>query len=528
MWAGEWAVMVAIGVVAFRDGGTAAVGLVAALRMLPAAAIAPLAASLADAVPRERVLAGVGAVRATTLGAGAVVLATSGPAVAVYALVILATAAQTLYRPAHSALLPSLCASPRELTSANVVRGLLDSLATLGGPLAAAVLLALSGPGAVLAFAGALSLGAGVLAARLRYERPPRLHPPAPRRALLAALDGVRTIGRERTLLLLTSLTTVQTFTRGCLSVLAVIASIELLGTGEPGVGVLNAAVGAGAVLGSLAALGLIGGRHLARWFAIGVALWGAPLALIGAIPEQAAAIVLLGVVGVGNALVDVGAFTLPARLADDAVLARTFAAFEAILTLGVAAGAAVTPVVVGLVDVRGALVVLGLVAPLTAAAAWPALRRLDDRIGARDSEIGMLQRVPMLRAVSQATIEQIAAGLERIEVPGGRVVFEQGEEGELFFVISAGTAEVVRDGRVIGALEPGECFGEIALLHGCVRTATVRASADGALLLLVLSRQRFLTAVTGHAGSVAAGEAMVASRLEDLRGPDRRTARPR
>ena len=47
----------------------------------------------------------------------------------------------TLYRPAHSALLPALAKSPQELTSANAVRGMLDSLATLGGPLVAAVLL---------------------------------------------------------------------------------------------------------------------------------------------------------------------------------------------------------------------------------------------------------------------------------------------------------------------------------------------------------------------------------------------------
>ena len=50
------------------------------------------------------------------------------------ATVALATVAQTLYRPAHSALLPSICGTPQELTSPNVVRGLLDSLATLLGP----------------------------------------------------------------------------------------------------------------------------------------------------------------------------------------------------------------------------------------------------------------------------------------------------------------------------------------------------------------------------------------------------------
>lgn len=73
--------------------------------------------------------------------------------------------------------------------------------------------------------------------------------------------------------------------------------------------------------------------------FGVGIALFGAPLIGIGVVPEQATAIVLLGVVGIGNSLIDVGGFTLLARLANETVLARMFAGFEAILTLGIAAG---------------------------------------------------------------------------------------------------------------------------------------------------------------------------------------------
>src|SRR6187200_2112009 len=79
MWAGEWAATVALGVVAYRDGGAAAVGLVGLLRMVPAAFIAPFAATLADRVRREVVLAAVGVVRAVTLGAAAAVLSVDGP-----------------------------------------------------------------------------------------------------------------------------------------------------------------------------------------------------------------------------------------------------------------------------------------------------------------------------------------------------------------------------------------------------------------------------------------------------------------
>ena len=80
----------------------------------------------------------------------------------------------TLYRPAHSALLPSLCRTGYELASANVVRGLLDSAATLVGPLLAALLLQVAGVAAVFSMAAAASLWAALLLTRLRYEAPPR------------------------------------------------------------------------------------------------------------------------------------------------------------------------------------------------------------------------------------------------------------------------------------------------------------------------------------------------------------------
>src|ERR671928_130444 len=166
------------------------------------------------------------------------------------------------------------------------------------------------------------------------------------------------------------------------------------------GVGVLNAAVGAGGVLGSVVAFTLVGRGGLATWFGVGIALFGAPLTVVGLAPEQAAAIVLLGVVGVGNALIDVGGFTLLARLADERVLARMFASFEAILTLGVAAGGLVTPPAVELLGVRPALVATGLLAPVAVTASWPALRRLDAEVRVRDADIETMRPIRMLGAL--------------------------------------------------------------------------------------------------------------------------------
>jgi CRP-like cAMP-binding protein len=92
--------------------------------------------------------------------------------------------------------------------------------------------------------------------------------------------------------------------------------------------------------------------------------------------------------------------------------------------------------------------------------------------------------------------------------------VFAQGDHGERFYVVEHGRAEVVRDGRTIRTLRHGDGFGEIALLHDTVRTAGVRATADGPLRVSVLPRAPFLTAVTGYPASAAAGERVVSAHL--------------
>ena len=154
-WTAEWAFTVALGIVAYRDGGATALGLVGLLRMVPSAICAPLLSPLADRGPRERVLVVVSTLRGIVTAAAAVVAAVGGAPAAIYALAVLSTIAATLFRPAHSALLPSLCHTGHELASANVVRGLLDSAATLVGPLLAAVLLQFTGVSVVFAVAAA-------------------------------------------------------------------------------------------------------------------------------------------------------------------------------------------------------------------------------------------------------------------------------------------------------------------------------------------------------------------------------------
>jgi MFS family permease len=512
-WTAEWAFTVALGVVAYREGGATAVGLVGLLRMLPSALLAPLLSPLVDRGRRERVLVLVSTVRGLATAGAAVVAALSGPVVLVYALAVVSTIAATLFRPAHSALLPSLCRTGHELASANVVRGLLDSAATLVGPLLAAVLLELTNASVVFGVAAAASLWAAALLLHLEYDAPPR--PSAPRRPQLAkeAAEGLRAVVRNGDLALVIGLVGVQTFTRGGLTVFSVVVAIELLGTGESGVGSLMTAVGVGAVLGSLAASLLVGTRRLGSWFAVGVTLWGLPFVFIGLFPSQPAALTLLALVGVGNALIDVAGFTLVGRLAPDEVLGRVFGVLESLAAVSVGVGAVVTAWLVEVSGTRTALVVVGAVGPVLALAAWWRLARLDRTVTVRDADLELLRRVPMLQVLPLPSIEQLARGLEPVSVPAGQQVFGQGDEGDRYFVIESGEVEVVGDGAVVATLGPGEGFGEIALLRRVRRTATARARSD--VRLQALSCDHFLPVVLGYTPSAYEAGVVVEGMLD-------------
>ena len=439
------------------------------------------------------------------------VVALAGPSAVIYALAVLSTIAATLYRPAHSALLPSLCRTGYELASANMVRGLLDSAATLVGPLVAAVLLQFTGVDVVFWVAAGASFVAAALLVRLRYDAPPRPPAPSPNLAREAA-DGVRAVVQNRDLTLILGLAAAQAITRGALTVFSVVVAIELLDTGEPGVGALMTAVGVGAVLGSLAASLLVGSGRLGAWFAVGVGLWGLPLTLVALVPQQSAALGLLAFIGVGNALIDLAGFTLIARLAPDEVLARVFGVLESLVAVSIGIGAVVAASMIEWLGIQTALIVIGLLCPILAVVSLRRLRTLDRSVDVLDAEIGLLREVSMFGTLPLPAIEQLARGLEPVTVPADRAVFAQGDIGDRYYVIESGEVDVVGDGRVVATLGPGEGFGEIALLRRTRRTATVMARSE--LRLQALGSDRFLPVVLGYTPSAQQAATVVDDRL--------------
>src|SRR5215213_8915908 len=230
----EWAFTVVLSVYAYRQGGATAVGVVSLLRMLPSAVLAPLASAVADRWRRDLVLTLVSSTRSLTAVAMALLVATGGPPVAVYAVAMISTAAALLYRPVNSALLPLLCRTPGELASANVVRGLLDSLSTLVGPVIAAALLAQGGTSAGFVAVAVLSGLSAWLTIGLTVEEPGRRTPPSS--VARGVVVAARVVWSTSSLRLLFLLLAVQTLTRGAVTVLTVLVAVDLLHLGDPGV----------------------------------------------------------------------------------------------------------------------------------------------------------------------------------------------------------------------------------------------------------------------------------------------------
>ncbi|MBA3243944.1 MAG: MFS transporter [Actinobacteria bacterium] len=514
---GNWSYSVALAVYAYQQGGPAAVGLVAVIRLLPSALAAPIVAVAADRFPRERVMIAADLIRAPLMAVAALTILSGGPAPVVYAAAGLASVVGTAFRPAQAALLPSLARDPEELSAANVASSTVESVGSFLGPALGGLLLAVTSAEVVFGVNGLSFLWSALLVARIRAETPP----PAPLRSTrprftqeLAA--GFRALAADRGLRLVVGLYAAQTLVAGAFAVLVVVTALELLELGEAGVGFLNSAVGIGGLLGALLALTLAVRGRLALDFGLGVALYGAPLALVAIWTEPAFVLALLVVSGIGNTLTDISALTLMQRAVPDEVLARVFGVLESILLASIGAGALLAPLLVATIGTRGALIATGLFLPVLVLLSSRGLAVVS--VGARvePSHVALLAQHPIFAPLPPATLEQLAGRLVAQTAAAGEVIVRVGEEGTRFYLIEAGT--VAADaGRVPVELEAGDGFGEIALLRDVPRTATVTARTP--VRLLALERDDFLGAVTQDAHSAGAADALVAGRLGPI-GP--------
>jgi CRP-like cAMP-binding protein len=134
----------------------------------------------------------------------------------------------------------------------------------------------------------------------------------------------------------------------------------------------------------------------------------------------------------------------------------------------------------------------------------------------ARDSYLDQLARVRLFSSMSKRDLQRIAKASDEIDVPAGKVLVEQGTRGREAFIVLGGTATVRRNGRKVASFGPGDHFGELALLDGGSRTATI--VADTPMTVLVIGQREFtgvLDEVPGLAHKVLASMAATIRELD-------------
>jgi hypothetical protein len=422
-----------------------------------------------------------------------------------------AATAVTVTRPAQAVLTPSLARTPEELTAANVVAGWIESISLLAAPALAGILLGLSGAGVVFAVMAGVALLAALLVAPIRGPLPMR----GGGSVVAETLVGLRVVAHEPGPRALVWLLGLESMAIGALDVLYVVLAVAVLGHEGDAAGYLNAAFGAGGVLGVVATVALVGRSRLALPLAAGLVLWSAALAGIGVVSSTAAALVLLAMAGAGRTVLDVAGRTLLQRLAPPEALGRVFGLLESVSMAGLALGSVLAPVFVALAGGSGAFVCLAVLLPVSMLLVFRNLLAADQAI-LPVVEMARLRSLPFFAPLAAPELESLARALEPVEVADGTAVIREGEPGDRFYVVADGEVEVTVGGTHVKTLGRGDCFGEIALIRNAPRMATVTARSD--CILDALDKESFVTVVTGHCLSANALDDLVQSRLEEAK----------
>lgn len=482
-------------VAAYTAGGPLAAGLLTVVRYVPPTVLASLAGVPTARWRADRVLLAVNLTRAVSMFLAFVVIALSGPMPLLFLLVGVEAGFGGMTRPLHMSVLPWLARTPGELVASNIASSAAEGLGTLLGPAVAGIVLAAAGtPGA--AAATVLLMGLAVVAVSSIRVSIIRSAPAAP--SLVAGLTaGLRTARRIPAVRLVLIGLGLQTLVRGLLTVLLVVASVERLGLGEPGVGTLQAAIGAGGFVGAIMALSLTSRGEFAPTFAMSLALWGLPIAVIGVADNPVVAVGLLAVVGMSNAILDVTAFTILQRAAPNESRVALMGLVDSLAAACAALGGFLAAVLLSSLGIERALLVTGAILPVAAAVILPGLRRAEASTAGQQAPARVLQADPLLQLLSLSVIEELAASMRSVTYHDGDALIREGEIGDEYLIVVAGEVEVTEDGRPLQRLGPGSGVGEIALLRRVPRTATVRAL--GAVEARALDGDAFLSAITGQ-----------------------------
>ena len=507
---GPWVAML---VYAYSEGGATATGVVSLALLIPTAIVAPFAGPLIDRFGASRVLLGAYAAQAVAMGATAVSLLSGAPPVVSYALGALTAMALVVTHPAHAVVSPGIARTTEQLVALNAVTGWILSIGLVLAPACAGLILAVSTPGAVYAAGAACVLVAALLVVPLRDLVPPLAHDDeSPVAGAFSRLDeGARALAKSsapREVVIVLSATYLMV---GAFDVLVVVLAVGSLGIGDSGAGYLTAAHGAGAVLGAVSSLALVGCARIVPVMLGAAVVGAAAFIVLGFAITVGVAFAVAAVTGVSRSLLEVSGQTLLQRVTTTEILARVFSFKEGLAMAAWGVGSVSVPIVIGIAGLKGALIYTGAIVPVLVLLRLRPLLAVDAAAVVPAVTIALLRSVGIFRVLPVPALEGIAHGATDVSVPAGETIIRQGDAGDRYFAIADGTVEVLHDGTRLNTLERGEGFGEIALLHDVPRTATVRAVTDGRLI--AIERDAFLIALTGHAPTRARAEQVAEER---------------
>jgi MFS family permease len=516
---GDFLYLVALSAYVFEQTGSPGwVSAAVLARFVPYVFLSPFAGVIADRYERRNVMAIGDGVQLVAMLALTVTAALGAAAALVILLAVLAAAAATLYQAAASALVASTVPED-ELASANSLMSTVSEVAFVAGPAAGGLLLLLGDP--VWAFginAATFAVSAGLLLA-IRTRSGPR--PAVEGRGVVRELaEGLAALLGHRTIAVLVGCAVAASVVYGVELVVLILVSSELLGTGSEGLGWLLAASGTGGVTGAVLSPRLARSRRPRIVIAVLVLMTGVPLAVLAAVRLPALAYSVLVLEGIAIVALTVLVETALQRGVPAVVLGRLSGLVLSVTSVGTAAGTLVAPVLVAWLGLLLTLVVAGLLPVVLAASGLALLGGFDEEVDRRRRElaprVALLERLRLLDGAGPAALERLAAAAVEERVPAGTVLLRQGDPPDDLLVLAGGNLVVdhADDGvvRRINTMTAPDYLGEIGLVEGSPRTATVTTATD-AVLWRVPGRV-FLDAVSGGSALSAVVTGGITTRL--------------
>jgi MFS family permease len=502
---GSWAYSVALVVYVFEVTHSPAwVAAASVSRFLSALIASPFGGLLADRIERVRLMVNLNLLSLVVQVLLAIVAALNGPVVLGLVLVALTSIITRIYDPADRATLPAVVGEEL-LAAANSMQSVVENLAIMLGP-AIGALLTILGPPAITFTVNAATFGvAAVLVGWVRTRsRPGDITKGGTAGPLRQMAVGFQAFFGSASVVLLGGFSILATFVYGTDTVLFVVISKQLLGTGSSGYGYLLGATGFGAMVMAAFMNRVARAKRLAPIIVAGMAFYCLPTALLPLVHSPGIAVILEVVRGAGTIIVDVLAITAMQRLVPSDVVARVFGVFFALALGALSIGALLMPILLGTLGLDGTLLVMGLAIPILAVAAYPWIARLDARgrseLARIQPRLAILQAFDIFAGVPRGALESVARGAVEETVEPGTVMIPEGAQADDFFVLTAGEAGVTArgpggEGRHLATLTAPDYFGEIGLLERRPRTATVTATSS--CTVLRIKGGDFLAAVT-------------------------------